>query len=106
MALLISNLDRDYATYYAFHIDQRGWTAESCWDDPWNPKWSVAADADDSHWSVEIAIPLSAGRHASPPRHVWAAGIVRTIPTVGYESWTHPAGARPRPEAFGLIGFE
>ena len=29
--------DRDYHTWYAFHVNQRGMTAESCWEDAaWN----------------------------------------------------------------------
>ena len=43
-----------------------------------------------------------------PPvkKGVWAVGIVRTMPAVGLQSWTHPAGSRPRPESFGLLRFD
>lgn len=105
---LYLDLDRDYATYYALHIDQRGWTAESCWEDAaWNPQWYVAADADETHWRVEIAIPMEELAARPPTRHaVWAVGLVRTVPTVGLQSWTHPAGTKPRPESFGLVRFD
>ena len=105
---LYLDVDRDYATYYSLMIDQRGWTADACWEDAsWNPKWHVAADADATHWRVEAAIPLSELVPNAPTKnHVWAVGIVRTIPAVGVESWSHPAGSEPRPESFGLIRFD
>lgn len=105
---LFLDLDRDYTTYYALHVDQRGWTAESCWEDAaWNPKWYVAATADETHWRVEAAIPWKElGPGPPAKKSLWAVGIVRIIPAVGIESWTHPAGTKPRPEGFGLVRFE
>ncbi len=105
---LFLDTDRDYATYYTLHVDQRGWTAESCWEDTsWNPTWYVAADDDEMHWRIEVAIPMKELAPATPPRgSVWAVGIVRTIPAVGLESWPSPAGSRPRPETFGLLRFD
>lgn len=102
------DIDRDYATYYALHIDQRGYTAESCWDDTsWNPKWYVAADSDETHWRIEAAIPLSELTPTAPAANtLWGVGLLRTIPTVGYESWTHPATGTPKPETFGLVRFD
>ncbi len=102
------DIDRDYGTYYTLEIDQRGWVAESCWQDTgWNPKCYVAADADDTHWRFEAAIPFEELTAQLPDRKsVWAMGIIRTIPTVGVQSWTHPAGTRPRPESFGLVKFD
>lgn len=102
------DVDRDYATWYTLEIDQRGWTRDACWkDQTWNPDWFVAADADDSHWRIEAAVPWSE-LAPSPPakRSIWAVGVVRTIPATGLESWTHPASSAPRPETFGLLRFE
>ncbi len=105
---LFFDVDRDYATFYAFHVDQRGCTAESCWEDAsWNPKWFVFSDLDESHWRFELAIPLNELVPERPTRGTfWAAGVTRIIPTVGVEGWTHPAGSKSRPEAFGLIRFD
>lgn len=102
---LLIDIDRDYATYYRFDIDSRGQTSESCWDDAsWNPKWSVANDADSQRWTIEAAIPLEElTPRSSLSGEIWSIGIVRTMPTVGVESWTHPTGAVPRPATFGLV---
>ncbi|HUG93294.1 MAG TPA: YCF48-related protein, partial [Planctomycetaceae bacterium] len=102
------DVDRDYATFYALEIDQRGWTTDACWDDrSWNPKWHVAAAGDDQRWQVEAAIPLSELVPAAPQSGaVWALGVVRTVPATRVESWTQPPSARPRPETFGLLRFE
>jgi photosystem II stability/assembly factor-like uncharacterized protein len=102
------DIDRDFATYYAFHIDQRGWTAESCWEDTtWNPQWYVAPSSDETRWRVEVAIPLRE-LVPGPPRKqsMWALGIVRTMPALGTQSWMHPASTRPRPESFGRLRFD
>jgi len=102
------DVDRDYATWYEFSVDQRGWTCERCWEDKrWNPTWYVATDADATHWRIEAAIPWSE-LTASPPRRgmVWGAAITRTIPTVGMQSWTHPPAVRPKPSSFGLLKFD
>ncbi len=102
------DIDRDYSTWYEFQVDQRGWTAESCWEDRrWNPKWYVAADADDADWRIEAAIPWNE-LSPSPPvaGSFYGVSLLRTIPTVGLQSWTHPATTRPQPASFGLLKFE
>jgi hypothetical protein len=33
-------------------------------------------------------------------------GVQRTVPGVGFQSWSHPAGVKIRPEGFGLLVFE
>lgn len=102
------DVDRDYATWYEFQIDQRGCTFESCWEDRrWNPTWYVAMDADATHWRIEAAIPWSE-LVASPPQRGtnWGAAITRTTPTVGVQSWVHPAAIPPRPASFGLLRFD
>jgi photosystem II stability/assembly factor-like uncharacterized protein len=102
------DVDRDYATWYEFHVDQRGWTCERCWEDRrWNPSWYVATDADDTHWRIEAAIPWNE-LVATPPQRgaAWGATVVRTTPTVGMQTWVHPAVTRPKPSSFGLLKFE
>jgi hypothetical protein len=73
----------------------------------WNPSWFVAADGDERQWCVEAAIPLEqlTGRF---PRSgdVWALGIQRTVPGVGFQSWTTPASTAVVPEGFGFLVFE
>ena len=105
---LCLDVDRDYTTWYEFHIDQRGWTFESCWEDRrWNPKWYVATSAEDSHWRVEAAIPWTELTPTAPqPGTLWSAAVSRTTPTVGTQSWVHPTTIRPRPSSFGLVRFE
>ena len=102
------DVDRDYVTYFNFEIDQRGCTSESCWQDKsWNPRWLVAVSGDEQEWRLEVAIPLEEITPIIPQQGMaWAIGITRIIPTVGLESWTHPAAAAPRPESFGLLRFD
>lgn len=102
------DLDRDYTTWYEFHVDQRGWTAESCWEDRrWNPTWYVAAEADEADWRIEAAIPWSELAPVPPHRGtIYGLSVLRTIPTVGLQSWTHPAKAQPQPSSFGFLKFE
>ena len=102
------DLDRDFATYYRLSIDHRGWPSEGCWGDrSWNPTWFVAAGAEDDDWSAEAAIPLDqlSGRFPNS-QAVWAVGIQRTIPGVGFQSWNTPASTSVQPEGFGYLAFE
>lgn len=102
------DIDRDYTTYDTLSIDQRGWTAESCWGDAtWDPQWHVAFDRDERSWRFEAAIPWKELAPAAPRRgSQWGVGVVRTVPALGVQSWTHPAGKVPRAETFGLLRFE
>ncbi len=102
------DLDRDYATWYRFAVDHRGWVAESCWGDAsWDPTWFVARAADEESWTIEAAIPLDQLTGAYPEsRHVWALGIQRIVPGVGFQSWTQPAAVEVMPEGFGWLMFE
>ena len=105
---LLIDLDRDYASYWRLTIDYRGWTGEACLGDKtWNPKWYVAAATVEDTWTIEAAIPLEEIT-AGPPdrRNVWAVGIQRTVPGVGFQSWTQPAAVRVRPEGFGYLIFD
>lgn len=102
------DIDRDRATYYSLGIDQRGHTADACWEDrTWNPQWYVAAAQGTDRWRIESAIPIEELTPYPPGRgHVWSVGLVRVMPAVGIESWTPDATAAPRPETFGLLRFE
>jgi tetratricopeptide (TPR) repeat protein len=105
---LLIDIDRDYSTYYQFTVDHRGWTAESCFgDSSWNPDWFVASRENEETWTVEYAIPLEEIVEKLPqPREVWAIGIQRVYPGVGFQSWTTPASTDIRPEGFGYLIFD
>lgn len=105
---LFLDLDRDFVTAYHLVVDHRGWTAEDCWGDrTWNPNWYVAAGTQPGGWTAEAAIPLDqlTGRYPGP-RDVWAVGIQRNVPGVGFQSWSTPASADGMPEGFGYLIFE
>jgi hypothetical protein len=96
------DVDRDFTTAFELTVDSRGWTHDACWGDAhWDPAWYVAAASDDASWTIEAAVPLSE-LVAAPPaaRHVWAISACRTIPGVGYQSWTGEATA-DSPDQFG-----
>jgi photosystem II stability/assembly factor-like uncharacterized protein len=105
---LCLDLDRDRATWCQWTVDARGWTAETCWNDrTWNPTWFVAHQMDETEWTVEAAIAWSdLGSAAPPPGTVWALGLQRVVPGVGFQSWTKPAAVDILPEGFGLVRFE
>ena len=105
---VLIDLDRDYATYYRLTIDHRGWTADSCCgDSTWDPVWYVAARTADGFWTAEAAIPLGQlTSHLPAAGTVWAVGVQRTAPGVGFQSWTAPAATRIAPEGFGYLIFE
>ncbi|MEX2318177.1 MAG: YCF48-related protein [Pirellulales bacterium] len=102
------DVDRDYTTHFELTVDHRGWTHDACWGDTtWDPTWYVAAADDEATWTVEAAVPL-AELVGKPPeaKHVWAVGVRRIIPRVGYESWTGDAADGDSPNQFGLLLFE
>ena len=105
---LLLDIDRGLASYYRFTIDYRGWTADSCWgDSTWDPTWYVAARQEDGFWTAEAAIPFDQlCAHAPQPREVWGLGIQRTVPGVGFQSWSQPAAAAVIPEGFGYLIFD
>jgi hypothetical protein len=102
------DIDRDYATYYHFTIDDRGWAADDCWGDrTWNPTWHLAARHENGQWTAEAAIPLAELTGRTPqPRDVWAIGVQRVAPGVGFQSWTTPAAVSMLPDGFGLMLFQ
>jgi photosystem II stability/assembly factor-like uncharacterized protein len=102
------DVDRTYASYYHLTIDHRGWAADACCGDrSWNPKWFVAAQTADGTWTAEAAIPLAElDAKIEPGKSVWALGVQRTVPGVGFQSWTTPAAPDVVPEGFGWLQFE
>lgn len=105
---LLIDVDRDFATYYRLTVDCRGWTAESCWGDTtWNPDWFVAHGRADGQWTAEVAIPLSELTGQLPQaKSVWAIGLQRVVPGVGFQSWTAPAASEIMPQGFGYLIFQ
>ena len=102
------DVDRDFVTYYHFTIDHRGWAAEDCWGDrTWNPTWFVAAHSENGTWTAEAAIPWNQLTGHPPKAHdVWAIGLQRTVPGVGFQSWNTPAAVEVIPEGFGYLEFQ
>jgi hypothetical protein len=105
---ILIDIDRSYASYYQLTIDHRGWAADACCGDrSWNPKWFVAAQTTDGTWTAEAAIPLAElGARIVPGKTVWAVGLQRTVPGVGFQSWTTPAAPKVLPEGCGWVEFE
>jgi hypothetical protein len=105
---LLLDVDRDYATYYRLAVDHRGWTNETCLGDAsWNPTWYVASGGDETHWTVEAAIPLAElTADKTLKKNHWAVGLQRVIPGARLQSWTPEADLDIRPEGFGLMQFE
>lgn len=102
------DIDRDYTTYYQMEVDHRGWTSDRCWiDRSWNPRWFVAREKDKAFWRTEIAIPLEElVPSARLKRKTWGFSVVRILPAVGLQGWSHPLALEPRPDSFGLLRFE
>jgi photosystem II stability/assembly factor-like uncharacterized protein len=102
------DVDRDYATAYELTVDHRGWTHDGCWGDVnWNPKWFVAASANSTSWTAEVAIPLAELVPESPAtKHVWAVSVKRTVPGGQPASWAGGAADAESPDRFGLLLFE
>ena len=101
------DVDRDYNTFYQFEVDQRGWTRETCWEArSYNPQWFVAADREETSWSLEAAIPME---QLVPPGEMvgatWAVGVTRVLPGIGAQSWTNAGAEVPQPARFGLLQF-
>ncbi len=100
------DVDRDYATWYTFEVDQRGWTAESCWNDAgWNPHWFVAAAGDAANWRIELAIPWAELCHQRPDKNAaWGLSLERTAPAAGQHAWTQPTSTPGA--SLGILRFE
>jgi len=72
---------------------------------PETPAAQAAAPADT--WTAEAAIPLEqlTGRFPKS-QDVWAVGLQRITPGVGFQSWSAPASPDVTPEGFGYLVFE
>ena len=106
---LMFDIDRDFAVDYHLAVDRRGWTFDRCWEDQtWDPQWYVATRREAGSWTVEAAIPLKELTGKPPkPRDVWALGVQRVVPGVGFQSWTTPAAAAAAlPDGFGYLVFQ
>ena len=105
---LLIDVDRDWSIYYELALDHRGFTREELWHDAtWNPDWFVASASDDGQWICEAAIPLSELVATAPKAgDAWAIGVQRTVPAVGFQSWSRPAAVEPIPKGFGYLKFE
>jgi hypothetical protein len=104
---LLIDVDRDYATFYRFTVDHRGWVREACLDvEAWDPDWYVAASQDADAWIIEVAIPFRQLSPVTPGNQdAWAIGLHRIVPGVGFQSWTPSDSPRATPATFGLCLF-
>jgi photosystem II stability/assembly factor-like uncharacterized protein len=105
---VLLDVDRDWTTFYRLSVDYRGWTADECWGDTsWNPRWYVASTCSDENWTIEAAIPLAElSVERVGPKTVWAIGLQRILPDVGFQSWTRPASVAGAPEGCGYLIFD
>jgi hypothetical protein len=104
---LLIDVDRDYATCYRLAVDHRGWVWEACMDvEAWDPEWYVAAAEDDTSWTIEAAIPFDQILESAPAEQaVWAVGLRRIAPQVGFQSWTPAFSPQIQAANLGLLIF-
>ena len=131
---LVLDLDRDYRTTSQFVVDHRGWVNERCTGAVgWNPDWYVSQTEDETSWTVEFAIPLTAiipmqiehgttwafqvARRGYDQQNIWENNVARNLSGGQVQSEngsTIPAfvgtglqlGLQSRPAQFELIRFE
>ncbi|MBA2117220.1 YCF48-related protein [Bremerella alba] len=101
------DLDRDYATSYCLSVDYRGRTADSLSGNlTWNPNWYVAADQDESTWTIEAAIPFrELSGQLLQPGDTWGMAVQRVMVSEGTEAWPSSALYEMGPAEFGLLQF-
>ena len=76
-------------------------------DPRWNPKYFVASSADESAWTVEVAIPLDElGPEAIRKASSWAIGVKRIVPEVAVEKWAPTSSTAHSPNLQGLLRLE
>lgn len=102
------DVDRDYATAFELTVDCRGWTHDACWcDENWSPRWYVASQAGEDHWTVEAAIPLEEFSPETPTKETaWAISLERHAPGRFPQPWTIATFEDRTPDAFGLLLFD
>lgn len=105
---VLLDINRDYATWWRLAVDHRGWTADDCtFDRTWDPNWFVAADRPAGGWLIEAAVPWTTLAPQAPAAgDVWALGVQRIVPGVGFQSINQPAATSILPAGFGLLLFE
>lgn len=104
---LYLDVNRDWQSTFKLVVDCDGETGDSCAGDAsWDPQWFVAAQGDETSWSVEVAIPLEALGHEAKKNDAWAIGLQRVAPGAGVQSWSQPAGAKFLPQGMGVMLFE
>ena len=103
------DINRDYCSSYRLEVDQRGLTRDSCAGDfSWNPKWYVACEGDQSHWRVELAIPLQEllGETPLEPGDAFAISLSRILPAIGVQSWGNQKTEQPTRSSMGIVQFK
>ena len=71
------------------------------------PPGSSPSRQEKGRWTAEAAIPLAELTGRPPqPHDVWAVGIQRVVPGVGFQSWTTPAAVAVLPDGFGYLVFQ
>jgi len=100
------DLDRDYATCFELAVDHRGQTNDRCWlDKSWNLQWFVAAGGDNTHWTIEAAIPWRSLTATPPqPNTAWAIAWTRLPPNP--QPHSPGEGASATGERFTLLLFQ
>jgi photosystem II stability/assembly factor-like uncharacterized protein len=68
-----------------------------------------SGNADTNKTPLPPEIISNTAKTPTPPvksRDAWAVGVQRTIPGVGFQSWSTPASTQITPEGFGYLIFE
>jgi photosystem II stability/assembly factor-like uncharacterized protein len=103
------DVDRDYTTGFEFVVDESGQTSERCWTArSWNPEWFVDAEADETSWRFEMAIP-QAELQTTPLRagDLWGIRLRRLTPGIMEQSLKDPESenAAAHTDGHGLLRF-
>ena len=103
------DVDRDYTTSFEFVVDESGQTSERCWTArSWNPQWFIHAEADETSWRFEMAIP-QAELQTTPLRagDLWGIRLRRLTPGIMEQSLKDPESenAAAHTDGHGLLRF-
>lgn len=99
--------DRDYASWFAFGIDENGQTADRCCDlVEWNPQWYMSHMRSAKQWTAELAIPVDAllGKSIGNSE-CWSANIHRSLPDGSSQNNGRVASDRFLPQGMRLLHF-
>lgn len=99
--------DRDFAGFYRFQIDRRGWITDSCQGDTgWNTRIYAANRETPDGWTVEMAIPWTSLCDRAPSSgNVWGLAVRRVTPGTGISVWTGDSAAKLE-DGFGYLRFQ